>query len=352
MRVVDDAVNDPKESVHVRLSNPSSGTRIVRGFATGMILNSEPPEGPTPADPTPRHACTEDVLDARLTVGEGTGALGFDATAGHGSLSETGLPVPGRSYTVRSLEVAGEGEDAGTLRLGLDKELLSDHGLVLHVGGRRFALADSTRLFGGHAVEWAGSGLALTAGGTVDVRIAQRIRRVGGSKDIGTPVLSQTSQLPYAEGDTVRLSYGNTPPKRECLPPPGAFRITENGAEVAVREVSLEYATVVLTLERALAHGAEVRADYVPPADNALQTSFGSMAEAFAGVVVHNNTEETEETEESEQPVALLATAAGEVEYWSADLTVRDATTISVVPYLAAALPPLPTSSAARTRPP
>ena len=119
-------------------------------------------------------------------------------------------------------------------------------------------------------------------------------------------MLRQTSRLPYAEGDTVRLSYGNTPPKRECLPPPGAYRVTENGAEVAVREVSLQYATVVLALERALAAGTEVRADYAPPADNALQTSFGTKADAFAGVVVHNNTVAPQvEVQEPEPLVAL-----------------------------------------------
>ena len=161
----------------------------------------------------------------------------------------------------------------------------------------------------------------------MDVRFAQRIRRVGGSKDIGTPVLRQTSRLPYAEGDTVRLSYGNTPPKRECLPPPGAFRVTENGAEVGVREVSLQYATVVLALERALAAGTEVRADYVPPADNALQTSFGTMADAFAGVVVHNNTVAPQvEVQEPEPLVALTQISAPDVEYWSANLTVRSLT--------------------------
>ena len=285
---------------------------------------SETPPGPTPSDPTARHACTEDVLSARLTAGAGSGALGFDATAGHGSLSKTGFSIPGKRYTVRALELVREGEDAGTLRLGFTTELESDHGLILYVGEARFALADSTRLSGGRTVEWSGSGLGLTAGGTVDVRIAQRIRRVGGSKDIGTPVLRQTSRLPYAEGDTVRLSYGNTPPKRDCLPPPGAFRVTENGAEVAVREVSLQYATVVLTLERALAAGTEVRADYVPPVDNALQTSFGTMADAFAGVVVHNNTVAPQvEVQEPEPLVALFAIETPDVEYWSANLTVR-----------------------------
>ena len=285
---------------------------------------SETPPGPTPSDPTARHACTADVLSARLTAGAGSGVAGFDATAGHGSLSKTGFSIPGKRYTVRALELVREGEDAGTLRLGFTTELESDHGLILHVGEARFALADSTRLSGGRTVEWSGSGLGLTAGSAVDVRIAQRIRRVGGSKDIGTPVLRQTSRLPYAEGDTVRLSYGNTPPKRECLPPPGAFRVTENGAEVGVREVSLEYATVVLTLERVLAAGAEVRADYVPPVDNALQTSFGTMADAFAGVVVHNNTVAPQvEVQEPEPLVALFAIETPDVEYWSANLTVR-----------------------------
>ena len=286
---------------------------------------SETPAGPTPSDPTARHSCTADVLSARLTAGTGSGVAGFDATAGRGSLSKTGFSIPGKRYTVRALELVREGAGAGTLRLGFTTELESDHGLILHVGEARFALADSARLSGGRTVEWSGSGLGLTAGGTVDVRFAQRIRRVGGSKDIGTPVLRQTSRLPYAEGDTVRLSYGNTPPKRDCLPPPGAFRVTENGAEVAVREVSLQYATVVLTLERALAAGTEVRADYVPPVDNALQTSFGTMADAFAGVVVHNNTVAPQvEVQEPEPLVALTQISAPDVEYWSANLTVRD----------------------------
>ena len=315
-----------------RPGGPGAG-RLAAALCAGVLLasagtaraQSETPPGPTPSDPTARHACTADVLSARLTAGTGSGALGFDATAGHGSLSKTGFSIPGKRYTVRALELVREGEDAGTLRLGFTTELESDHGLILHVGEARFALADSTRLSGGRTVEWSGSGLALTAGSAVDVRFAQRIRRVGGSKDIGTPVLRQTSRLPYAEGDTVRLSYGNTPPKRECLPPPGAFRVTENGAEVAVREVSLEYATVVLTLERALAAGTEVRADYVPPVDNALQTSFGTMADAFAGVVVHNNTVAAEvEVQEPEPLVALFAIETPDVEYWSANLTVRD----------------------------
>ena len=314
------------------------GLRAGRGAAAllvcaGVLLasagtaraQSETPPGPTPSDPTARHACTADVLSARLTAGAGSGVAGFDATAGHGSLSKTGFSIPGKRYTVRALELVREGEDAGTLRLGFTTVLESDHGLILHVGEARFALADSARLSGGRTVEWSGSGLGLTAGSAVDVRFAQRIRRVGGSKDIGSPVLRQTSRLPYAEGDTVRLSYGNTPPKRECLPPPGAFRVTENGAEVGVREVSLEYATVVLALERALAAGAEVRADYVPPADNALQTSFGTMADAFAGVVVHNNTVAAEvEVQEPEPLVALFAIETPDVEYWSANLTVRD----------------------------
>ena len=314
-----------------RPGGPGAG-RLAATLCAGVLLasagtaraQSETPPGPTPSDPTARHACTEDVLSARLTAGAGSGALGFDATAGHGSLSKTGFSIPGKRYTVRALELVREGAGAGTLRLGFTTELESDHGLILYVGEARFALADSTRLSGGRTVEWSGSGLALTAGETVDVRFAQRIRRVGGSKDIGTPVLRQTSRLPYAEGDTVRLSYGNTPPKRDCLPPPGAFRVTENGAEVAVREVSLQYATVVLTLERALAAGTEVRADYAPPVDNALQTSFGTMADAFAGVVVHNNTVAPEvEVQEPEPLVALFAIETPDVEYWSANLTVR-----------------------------
>ena len=315
-----------------RPGGPGAG-RLAATLCAGVLLasagtaraQSETPPGPTPSDPTARHACTADVLSARLTAGTGSGVAGFDATAGHGSLSKTGFSIPGKRYTVRALELVREGEDAGTLRLGFTTELESDHGLILHVGEARFALADSTRLSGGRTVEWSGSGLGLAPGGAVDVRFAQRIRRVGGSKDIGTPVLRQTSRLPYAEGDTVRLSYRNKPLKRECLPPPGAFRVTENGAEVGVREVSLQYATVALALERALAAGTEVRADYVPPADNALQTSFGTMSDAFAGVVVHNNTVAPEvEAQEPEPLVALFAIETPDVEYWSANLTVRD----------------------------
>ena len=39
------------------------------------------PPGPTPADTTNRLQCTRDVLNARLTVGEGGGVRGFDAAA-------------------------------------------------------------------------------------------------------------------------------------------------------------------------------------------------------------------------------------------------------------------------------
>ena len=281
------------------------------------VAESDPP-GPIALDTTSRYACTRDVLSARLGVGAGGDVRGFDAAAGFGSLSRTGFAIPGKRYAIDAMGVVQGGD--GALRVSLASALESDHGLVLHVGDGRFAFSDATYRPGSHTVEWAGAGLAWTPGGGADVRIAQRIRRNTGRDVVGKPVLQRSDRLPYADGDTVKLIHGNKPLKRDCLPPPGAFRVTENGSPVAVRGVSIRYATVTLTLERALAHGAEVTVSYAPPEDNALQNGYATQTDAFADVPVDNR---TAAPAPRTPPVALTQMAANDVEYWSANLRVK-----------------------------
>ena len=240
---------------------------------------SDPP-GPTPADTTDRVQCTRDVLNARLTVGEGGGVRGFDAAADAGALSATGFDVRGKRYAIDALGVVPGGD--GALRVSLASALESDHGLILYVGGERFEFAGSTYRSGSHTVEWAGAGLDWTPGSTVAVRIAQRIERLT-SRDLGKPVLQRSDRLPYADGDTLWLTHGNLPLNRECLPPADAFRVTGDGTGIAVEAVSISYATVTLTLERALTAGAEVRVSYTAPEDNALQNGYGTETDGFAG---------------------------------------------------------------------
>ena len=247
---------------------------------------SDPP-GPTPADTTNRVRCTRDVLNARLTVGEGGGVRGFDAAADAGALSPTGFGVRGKRYAIDALGVVPGG--GGALRVSLASALESDHGLILYAGAERFEFAGSTYRSGSHTVEWAGAGLDWTPGSTVDVRIAQRIERLT-SRDLGKPVLQRSDRLPYADGDTLWLTHGNLPLNRECLPPADAFRVTGDGTGIAVEAVSISYATVTLTLERALAAGAAVRVSYTAPEDNALQNGYGTETDGFTDVAVRNRT--------------------------------------------------------------
>ena len=287
------------------------------GAETG-VAESDPP-GPIAQDTTSRYACTGDVLSARLSVGEAGGVRGFDAAAGFGSLSRTGFAIPGKRYAIDAMGVVQGGD--GALRVSLASALESDHGLIVYVGDERFAFSDAMYRPGSHTVEWSGAGLAWTPGAGVDVRIAQRIRRNTGRDVVGKPVLQRSDRPPYADGDTVKLSHGNKPLKRDCLPPADAFRVTENGGPVAVRGVSIRYATATLTLERALAHGAEVTVSYTPPEDNALQNGYATLTDAFADVPVDNR---TAAPAPRTPPVALTQRAANDVEYWSANLTVRD----------------------------
>ena len=230
------------------------------------------------------------IWTGNLAVGEGQGVRGLLAGT-YGGLDDTDFAYRG---TARSIGLLAEGDD-GSLAARIDGGAPADlAGLVLHVDGRQYALADATRdgatfTWTGNAPGWAGGDaacLALTA--PPDTTPPALLRAEVGAESSGRDLTLTFDEALDPDGST----------KRE----PSAFTVTVEGSPRAVDDVTLipddDGHFYVVRLEfsdsNAVRHGERVTVAYAPPTGDGarpLKDRAGNEAAGFDATAVANRLE-------------------------------------------------------------
>ena len=152
-------------------------------------VSEQPPDGEGP----PADELTA-VWSATMTVEwvyQGYGYYSTD-TKKAGSLTPASFEVDGTTYTVKMVETQG-----WWMYIGVDRELPFD--FVLELDGTRFASDDASfnSYSYGNIYRWEGTGLSLSDGNTVEVRLLRALEdeTAVNSAATGAPVISGTAQV-------------------------------------------------------------------------------------------------------------------------------------------------------------
>ena len=185
----------------------SAATEAVAGNEESAVAGEEP-------------VAREDAAawSATMTVEwvyQGYGYYSTD-TKKAGSLSPASFEVDGTTYTVKMVETQG-----WWTYIGVDRELPFD--FVLELDGVRFASGDASfnSYSYGNIYRWEGTGLSLSDGDTVEVRLHRAIEdetavnspatgqpTIGGTVQVGETLTADTSGIEDADGlDNAAFSY-------------------------------------------------------------------------------------------------------------------------------------------------
>ena len=177
---------DEGKTVKVRVSFTDDGgnDETLTSAATEAVAGNEEP------------VAREDVgvWSAIMTVEwvyQGYGYYSTD-TKKAGSLSPASFEVDGTTYTVKMIETQG-----WWMYIGVDRELPFD--FVLELDGTRFASDDASfsSYSYGNIYRWEGTGLSLSDGDTVEVRLLRALEdeKAVNSAATGAPIVSGTAQV-------------------------------------------------------------------------------------------------------------------------------------------------------------
>ncbi len=223
------------------------------------------------------------IWSAKLTVGSAQGSFGcVDGASCATALTSNTFRYDDVAYRVTQANLVSTNVLGTILSVVLDKAIPGN--LVLHVGGRRFPVANENLFDGDKRATWNHSGLSWTAGQEVSLSLtaAPRPRPSFRSATVDWKALTMTFG---AQAGSLSLDT-------RSVPAPGAFHVTVNGARrsVATGGVAISGADVRLTLASAVSHSDTVKVRYTRPSANPLRRVRGAAVETFTDQAVTNNT--------------------------------------------------------------
>ena len=337
-----DDMDEADETVVLRLSNPTGVAELPGGAATydwtGVIGDDDPPVGqqvvPTWSLVPPGLVATDKFrllfvtsqagkaenamishYDGLVQTAAAGGSPALSAYAAHFKVLASTASVSARDHTGTTPTEF----DQGVPVYWLDGDKVADHYGDLYDGDWQSSEpVHETGAAAGSGAVFTGSnsdGTIQSAGrtlGTVtkpNVTVGQPhvegrelagaaagkddSRRFYGLSGVFTVVAAGAATLVpdslRAKRSTVRLEYPK-PLDPGFLPASGDFSVTSGTQPVAVSEVAVSSAEVVLTLAGAVRPGADVRVSFTP-ATPALRASDGSLAAAFTSLAAVNDTQ-------------------------------------------------------------
>ena len=178
--------------VRVSFTDDASNEETLTSAATEAVTGNEESAVVGNEEPVAREDAA--AWSATMTVEwvyQGYGYYSTD-TKKAGSLSPASFEVDGTTYTVKMVETQG-----WWTYIGVDRELPFD--FVLELDGTRFASGDASfnSYSYGNIYRWEGTGLSLSDGDTVEVRLHRAVEdeTAVNSPATGAPIVSGTVQV-------------------------------------------------------------------------------------------------------------------------------------------------------------
>ena len=264
------------DTVKVRYTKPSAGP--LRGAAYGEAVE-------TFADQAVTNDTLGTIWSATLTVGgESNGANlgcgsrpGVDPGSCSTRLDNDSFTHQGATYRVDKV-LSDRAPTGRVFWISLNRAIPRDW--TLHVGDRRFPIAEASLSNGGKDAAW---NTDVGWGGNQKVSLS-----LTGSGGSGGPRLQGAA----VDGNTLTATFSLNL-DTGSVPAPGAFHVTVNGARrnVASGGVAISGKTVTLTLASAVVSGDTVKVRYTRPSAGPLRSAASGAAVAtFLDWSVTNNT--------------------------------------------------------------
>ena len=254
---------------------------------------------------TPAGGFWSATLTVRGPTGGSIGCFGSLSHACSSALTADSFTTGGTAYRITELYSSTSGNG---LALRLDKAFPTSW--TLHVGDRQFSVAEANRPGGDTFASWAAPAMNWTVGETISIRLTESAGG-GGATGNAAPNFRSAS----VSGNKLKVTY-DEPLDEGSTPPGSSFRVTampEGGARGALSTptshggpggngpkgarspasgggpaniggtgtVSIDGATVTVTLDRPVAPGERLVVSYNRPGENAIRDPAGAEAAGF-----------------------------------------------------------------------